>query len=438
MKIVDLKRDSTVQQWLSIVNIRSETTKGYLLGLQNYTEFTGKTPEQLLEEADKEQDENIKVRNRAVNKQLFGFRNHLQERGLAPLSIKGYINGVKSFYRAFDIEFKPIRQEGVAVLKENKKIPTVEDIRDILKVCDPLEKAIVLTGCSGGLDSNTISNLKVLDFKNGFDPDSGITTLILRRLKTNIDFVTFLTPEASEAILDYLKYRARTVETSEVKRLNQLAKQKVNADSNYLFILRKISDEYLKEYDEELRRIDRAAFMKIYRDISTKANKNTKKGQFNFIRSHNFRKFFDSMLINNGCDYLHIEEFMGHSLPGTQGHYFTPNIEELKKYYANFIPFLTINRPIDLLSTKEWQSLQDENMRLRSLAKQYVIDGLKLIQAEQEVRRLKREKMTPEEREENKEKSKKELIEWVENMVPKDDNETEFKEKMKKALGFVE
>lgn len=34
-------------QWLAMVNIRDETTKAYLLGMQAYTEFTGKTPEQL-------------------------------------------------------------------------------------------------------------------------------------------------------------------------------------------------------------------------------------------------------------------------------------------------------------------------------------------------------------------------------------------------------
>lgn len=431
MKILELKRDFTINQWLEIVNIREETRKSYLLGMQTFTEFTNKTPEQLLNEADKEQDENIKVRNRAVNKHLYGFRNYLQEKGLAPLSVKAYINGVKSFYKAFDIEFKPIKQEGAVVLKENKKIPTIEDMRDILKVCDPLEKAIILVGCSSGIDSSTMSNLLVSDFKNGYDPATGITALVLRRTKTNIDFVTFLTPEASEAVLNYMSFRARTVNTTETKRLNQLAKQRVYADSNHLFILRKINDEFLKDYDEAWRKIDRPAFMKIYRDISTKANKNTEKGQFNFIRSHNFRKFFDSTMLNAGCDFLHVEEFMGHKLPGTQNHYYSTDVEGLKNYYKNFIPYLTINKNLSVTDSQEWQEMKDENMRLRSLAFKYFNDGLDLMQENHELRKTKFKAMTDEEK-------KAEFIRMANKIEPTNEHEMKFVQELKKVLGIVD
>ncbi|MCO5382607.1 MAG: tyrosine-type recombinase/integrase [Methanosarcina barkeri] len=389
MKIFYLKQDFTVQQWLEIVNIRENTINSYLLGMQAYTEFTNKNPEQLLNEADKEQDDNIKVRNRAVNKYLYGFRNHLQQQGLAPLTIKNYINGAKSFYRAFDIEFKSVKQEGVTVKQENRKIPTIEDIRDVLKVCDPFEKALILVGCSSGLDGSTICNITVEQFKKGYDSKTGITTLILRRQKTDVDFVTFLTPEASEAVWNYLNYRARTVDTTLKNRLDQLAKQKVYADTNYLFILRKVHVDFLKDFDEEKRKINRSPLMKIYREISTKANKSTEKGKFNYIRSHNCRKFFDSTMLNNGCDYLHTEEYMGHALPGTQGHYFTPNVDELKTYYTKFIPYLTIQKKLNVSESPEYQSIKSENDILRAETAKHVVERSELTELKAEMDRIK-------------------------------------------------
>lgn len=371
MNTEDLRNNEIIQQWFDTINIKDTTINNYLHGIHVYTEYTKKTPEELINEADKEQDENIKVRNRTVNKYLAGFRNYLQDKELAPLSIKSYMNGVKSFYRTFDIEFKPIQQKGLATLQENNKIPSIEDVRDILKTCDSLERAIVLTQCSSGMDSATIGNLIVKDFN--YDKETGIGTFQIRREKTTHDYVTFTTPEASWAIIDYLNFRGRVEETG-TKRHNQLLKQKVTDESNYLFCLRRVSDDYLKDFDEERRKIQRPAFMKLYRDISTKAQKNTKLGQFNYIRSHNLRKVFNSRMLNSGCDYFHIEEYMGHALPGTQKHYYTPDVEELKKYYSKFIPWLTINKALNIIESPEYIAIKNENDILRAETARHVVD----------------------------------------------------------------
>jgi hypothetical protein len=92
-------------------------------------------------------------------------------------------------------------------LEKNLRILEKEDLQAVLKVADPLEKAIVLTGTSSGLAANELCDLKVGDFKRGFDPNSGIVTLKLRRKKVSFDFMTFLTPEAAQAIEDYLSLR---------------------------------------------------------------------------------------------------------------------------------------------------------------------------------------------------------------------------------------
>jgi hypothetical protein len=51
---------------------------------------------------------------------------------------------VKSFYQAFDVEIPKLRGDKANPLKKHKQIPTKEDLQEVLKVCDPIEKAILL------------------------------------------------------------------------------------------------------------------------------------------------------------------------------------------------------------------------------------------------------------------------------------------------------
>lgn len=46
-------------------------------------------------------------------------------------------------------------------LPQHIDIPTIDDIRECIKVCDRLEKALMLVGVTSGLASNEILNLKV-------------------------------------------------------------------------------------------------------------------------------------------------------------------------------------------------------------------------------------------------------------------------------------
>lgn len=99
MQAKELKEDDTIIEWLDILGAKTNTVKHHLVSMQHYTEYTNKTPLQLLEEAEKEIKQGKLMRQRAVKKQLVGFKKHLNELKLAPLSVKGYLTGVKSFYR---------------------------------------------------------------------------------------------------------------------------------------------------------------------------------------------------------------------------------------------------------------------------------------------------------------------------------------------------
>jgi len=246
----------------------------------------------------------------------------------------------------------------------------------------------MLAGASSGLSSNEIRNLRIKDFKKGYDPETEITTLKLTRGKVGFDFVTFFSPEASRAILEYLDYRERDAKAATPQREKQLNKQKILSDNGYLFIARNIHDEFLKTHNEELRKLSENALMKLYRSISEKAKKNTGKGFFNVIRSHTMRKYFNTVLLNAGCDSFHVEFFMGHTLDDTQAAYFRAKPEELKEIYKKYIPYLAIQKEIDVAASQEYLEIAKENDILRAETARHIVERKELSDMEIRLKRM--------------------------------------------------
>jgi len=166
-----------------------------------------KTPDELILEAEQEIKSGLLMRQRHIKIYLISFKKSLQDKGLAPMTVRSYMSGCQSFYRSCDIELPVLGRNKAKVLEKNKDIPTKEDLQEVLKICDPVERAVLLVGASSGLALNEIRNLKVKDFKKGYDPGTEVTTLKLRRQKVGFDFITFLSPEASRAVQDYINYR---------------------------------------------------------------------------------------------------------------------------------------------------------------------------------------------------------------------------------------
>ena len=364
MKAQELKKDSYINEWFDTIDPADNTQKHYLSALQFYTEFTGKTPEELISEAEAEIKAGVSSRVRKIKRYLTGFRKSLQDNELAEKTVQGYVSAVKSFYTSFDIDIPKLQKSGktVSVKEENVPIPTKSDLQEALKTCDVMEKALLLVGVSIGLSSNEIIRLTVKQFKDGNnDPETQITTLSLRRQKVKFDFITFLSPEATQAVQDYLNYRNRKAKSGKEERYHQLEKQKVFSENDCLFCKQHIPDTFLKTRNDKERQLTRGIMMKIYRTISEKACKNSQDGDWNLIRSHNMRKYFNSALLNAGCDSFHVEYFMGHKLNATQAAYFRASPEKLREMYQKYVPFLTIQKALDVSESPEYQKIKEEN-----------------------------------------------------------------------------
>lgn len=391
MNFYDLKKDQKIGEWLDTVNPKTTTEKNYLRAMEKYTEWNNKTPLELYNEAITDIKNGLLPSERNIKKSLNGFRRYLINQKLSPLSVKAHMSGITSFYKSFDIEIPktPRSERAAQPLEENCDIPTREDLQETLKVCDPLEKAILLTEIASGLSAQEMINLKIKDFKKGFDPETEITTLKLRREKVKFNFITFLTPEASKAIKEYLMYRDRKINSTDQRRIDQVRKQNVLSDDGYLFVTRLIPSEFLKTKNEELRKIEEPSFLMMYRIISEKASKSSPKGSWNLIRSHNIRKFFNSQLRNAGADTFHTEFFMGHKLNNTQGAYFNPDPKKLRDVYQKYIPYLTIQKELNISESEEYKRVIKEKDIFKAETQRHIVERIEFQNLRAEIEKLK-------------------------------------------------
>lgn len=114
MKVTELKKNPIIIEWLQTANVKPNSEKSYLHGMQDFTEYTRKDPETLLNEAEEDIRSGKLMRQRSLKRYLIGFRQSLQNEGKAPLTIKSRLTGVKSFFETFDIEIPKLPRVGKA------------------------------------------------------------------------------------------------------------------------------------------------------------------------------------------------------------------------------------------------------------------------------------------------------------------------------------
>jgi integrase len=370
MNIFELQKDPLIIEWFSITEVEPNTKKSFLQGMKYYTDFVKKTPAELISEAEGEIESGILMRKRRIKTYILTFREYLKGLDYAPKTIATHIASVKSFYRSFDIDlpmFNNKKQFRAQATEENGVRLEKEQIQEILKQASLRNRAIILDAASSGLAQADLLNLRVEDFKKGYDEKTLITTLHLRRQKTKNDFITFLSPEATIATRDYLDYRNRKPKPDYSPLMVAYEKRRVRSDKDYLFCEEHVPDRYLQTKDEKDRRLDAGGLMEMFRDLARKTGLDTERGKWQFVRSHNLRKFFNSQLLNNGAEFFFVEYLMGHKVGGTQEAYFKADPEKLKERYARYVPFLSLtDTEVHVIESEEYTMLKADYEELKS------------------------------------------------------------------------
>ncbi|WP_370572868.1 tyrosine-type recombinase/integrase, partial [Methanomethylovorans sp.] len=369
MKQAELRQDPTFRSTLVFTD-KKNTHRRYILSMAKYTEYTGLTPEQLINEAT---DEYTKIPSQRIAwKRLRGFSTYLKDKGLAPNTVKGHVNDVMGFFKHNMIELPKNTIENKAIkspegIEENMHIPDkLTELRPFIQACSPRNRAIVLCQASSGMGSAEVTSLRVSHFKQGYDEKTNTCTLKIKRIKTGFKYTTFLNPEACDAVKKYLYLRNNPPKYHGKRYDKYLAKHRIYSDDDYLFIKDDLKDSVLNTIDktgranEELRRMQPRDVDIMYRTVYAKAGFKKTKQRID-IRSHNVRKFFSNTLKNEKMPKEMVEQMMGHKPSRLDAAYHIPDLNDLRDSYMHYMQYLSITEDLEFKSieTEEFRKITD-------------------------------------------------------------------------------
>ena len=338
----------------------------YKKAVKKYTEYFSMSLEDLLEEAELEEEQGIRWKKRKLKRRLLEFRQYLIE-NYTLNTVKTTMTPILSIYKYYEIEIVEIPQINYKSVKKPepvtfKDLPDKEVIRQAINVATPEMKAIIYFMASSGCARRETLNLTINNYIdalsdytketdiysiiNNWDYDNNIVpTFKVLRQKTGKYYTTYCSPEAVNAINSYL-----------ISRKDPLKNE------SPLF---KIEEDYLT-----------VKFININNELGL-----GKVGSYNRFRSHMLRKFHASALYNDGMTLDKVNDLQGKAKNKTDASYFMTNPEDLKYEYIKHLSAITINQDVEKLSIKspEFIEIENENKELKTKLDGIIADvnGLK-------------------------------------------------------------
>jgi site-specific recombinase XerD len=344
---MDISKDTKLLQWFVNSDLSDATCRLYSMYMRYFCDCVGRTPTELIADAIKEIKEGKLPSERKESEYFAKYKVRLKERNLSPKSQSVAITCVRSFYKAYDIQLSAniTKIKKPLPMRENMNFLTKVDIIKLITNCHSLrDKAIILCMSTSGLARQEIINLRMQDIT--FD-DSDIGTVSIRRQKSQVDYTTFIAPEAAQALKNYWEERSRT------------DKLKPKGQNDFVFVT----------YDNGTR-IDKTTFGKLFRTLASQLGYQNGEYQIK-SRSHALRKFFASTLENAGLPKNKIDHMLGHAPNSSDLAYFHYDVNKLKELYKTYLPHLSFERIIEVRSlntedARRLAELEKENELLKT------------------------------------------------------------------------
>lgn len=296
-----------LKQFIEERNLSASTIRNYASAVQIYENLNDKTLNQLILEAEYEENQKIPWKKRKIKRRLINYRSYLYKNKVETTATK-YLTNIKTIYKHFEIEMQSLptfnsKQKIKSTEMKFKDLPTKENIKDAYKIADETTKLIILLITTTGLSKIEILNLTVDDFMNANNSD--ITTFYLSRQKTRKDFFTFTTPKTSKEIANHIKKH----------KLNRKDKLFKISESQLTKNMQKINNQL------KLGRV----------------------GNYSKIRCHMLRKYHASNLLNNtGFTIDEIDVLQGRSKSKIHRCYFLNDEKILKEKYLKYLDVIDI------------------------------------------------------------------------------------------------
>ncbi|AMD18002.1 hypothetical protein TL18_08155 [Methanobrevibacter sp. YE315] len=363
-----------IREYVATRGLSQSSYHGMKYTLAHYCRFQGKNLQELLDEADAEEEAGVRWKKTKLKKRLTAYMNYCKET-LTLNSAKHYLKLVKQFYHHNDIEIHklPPFNDKNALMREPitaKDLPTREILQQAVEIAEPLMKALILFLVSSGMSKVDARNLTIQNFldatKRYHDEDDDIMTAIAkmkefegqliptwnsRRSKTKKFFITFNTDEATRYIMAYLELRNE--------------KLKDNPENG---------QTELKPHDK-LFKISTHYFTMKFGQLNDALNLGTVGGRpeegikgYNRLRGHMLRKYHATNLKKHGMDTYSINVMQGKSNGAVNDVYFFEDEDALFREYIEAIEgvlIMTDVREYNIYSP-EYVQMEEENNELRN------------------------------------------------------------------------
>lgn len=362
---MELEDKKLIEKWFLLRNLSSGTQKSYRIAIRAYSELIGKTPTELLDEADEEEDAGVRPRKRQVIQYLLEFKKHLEESKIAPGYLSLNISAIKSFYKAFDITLPEIKLDAgdIGLEKNIGKLLTRKDIHKLISAANHRERALIYLMALSGMGQQEARDLtinKLLKstiaatetelenvedlFKYENQILKEVLTLEITRKKVKYRHHTFLPPEATREIISYLKERC----------FGRNEKIKIKKNNEYVFV------------NNLGNKLSRDSIVTNFRRIGQQAGFKKDKGAYAFWRSHALRKYFISTIINKIGEKTIADYMAGHKINNQDRTYWQANPEDLKNHYLKALPHLSIDEAkVKDIKSKEYTEICAQNEKLK-------------------------------------------------------------------------
>ncbi|MCX8182773.1 MAG: site-specific integrase [Candidatus Methanomethyliaceae archaeon] len=312
------------------------------------------------------------AKNAEINweNKINAFIDECVSKSLSPKRIHSLVSAVKRWgvVNEVNIAWGKVELPGVWKTTE-ERIPTKEELREIMKVGDLTDKIMVACLVSSGLRVGALIRLQLKDVD--FDYECPLVKVSPRASKARQGYLTFFSPEAKSLIKSYLEDRKNKGE-------------QITGESFLLVRERPLGLPISVPAAEER-----------WLNLLRRAGKKVKKGRRHIVRLHSLRKYFKSWCSLSGVQESVTELFMGHR-HGISQVYFLPDVEaasspevvsRLLTEYKKALPALTIFSEEEKI--KELEGKVEEQKRILEEEKR---------KHEEEKRRLEEERKFLEER----------------------------------------
>ena len=296
----------TGRRWLNTVKAEktgSEKTQlEYAYRLRKFCDYAKKNPDQLIAERKEQlgnEDEVEKRKTEELVRDFFNFQSSKSNR----LSAKAYHGALRSFFK---YNYLPLRMETPRARSRKINPVTLEEFKQIDDIANPRDRALLRFMKDSGLSTKDVVVFNYGDIKKEFEAGNDFIHVQAVRQKTQVNYDTFIGPNAVEALKIYFQIRK--------------TKGEPFTDNTPLFLSH---GRRTAKYE----RLDSNSIRTIFTRLKQRIGI--------VVSPHRIRKLFSSYMALKIRHPAVLKYWMGHSVETSdiEGRYVLPPLEEQRKLY---------------------------------------------------------------------------------------------------------